>query len=385
MLYICGMKKNVNTNPFLLNGYQSPELFCDRKEESAQLISNAVNGINSTLLSIRRMGKTGLLHHSLYQLQHKKKGLGIYVDIFDTENLRDFINRLASAILQSVPEKHTFWKKAMVFLKQLRPVISYDELTGQPQVTLDYSQAKQYEYTLQGILSFLEKHNKLIVIGIDEFQQITQYPEKNMEAMLRTHIQKLKNVRFIFSGSSPHLLAEMFHYAKRPFFASTQSIELKEINKKEYQAFITQQFAKHKRKIDEQALEFILEFTKQHTYYTQAICNKLFTNGEKNIQLEHVQWAAHQLLLQNETVYFQYRTMLTPNQWAMLKAIAKEGNMYQPNAKNIAQKYQLGPSSVIQRSIEALLSKEMIYSKVTENGKYYCVYDCFLARWLEQK
>jgi len=62
----------------------------------------------------------------------------------------------------------------------------------------------------------------------------------------------------------------------------------------------------------------------------------------------------------------------------MLKAIAKKGNMYQPNAKNIAQKYQLGPSSVVQRSIEALLSKEMIYSKVTENGKYYCVYDCFL-------
>lgn len=385
MLYIYGMKTKIISNPFLLNGYQSPELFCDRKAESGQLINNAVNGINTTLLSIRRMGKTGLLHHSLHLLQKRKKGIGIYVDIFDTENLRDFINRLASAILQSVPEKNTFWKKAMVFMKQLRPVISYDELTGQPQVTLDYSQAKQYEYTLQGILSFLEKQNKLIVIAIDEFQQITQYPEKNMEAMLRTHIQKLKNIRFIFSGSSPHLLAEMFYHSKRPFFASTQSVELKEISKKEYQAFITLQFTKNKRKINDQALEFILSFTKQHTYYTQALCNKLFANGEKNIQLEHVQWAAHQLLTQNETVYFQYRTMLTSNQWAMLKAIAKEGTMYHPNAKNIAQKYQLGPSSVIQRSMEALLSKEMIYSKETENGKYYCVYDCFLARWLEQK
>ncbi len=385
MLYICHMKTNEDFNPFLLTGYQSPDLFCDRKEESAQLISNAINGINTTLLSIRRMGKTGLLYHSIYQLQHKKKGLGIYVDIFDTENLRDFINRLASAILQSVPPKHLFWKNAMVFIKQLRPVISYDELTGQPQVTLDYSQAKQYEYTLQGILSFLEKQDKLIVIAIDEFQQITKYPEKNMEAILRTHIQKLKNVRFVFSGSSQHLLAEMFHHVKRPFFASTQSIELAEIGKKEYHSFINLLFSKYKRKISEQAIEFILTFTKQHTYYTQAICNKLFANSEKNIQLEQAQWAAHQLLKQNETVYFQYRTMLTPNQWAMLKAIAKEGNMYQPNAKNIAQKYQLGPSSVIQRSIEALLSKEMIYSKETENGKYYCVYDCFLARWLEQK
>lgn len=379
MLYIYRME--TTPNPFLLNGYQSPELFCDRQEESAQLISNAVNGINTTLLSIRRMGKTGLLYHALSQLQQKKKGLGIYVDIFDTENLRDFINRLASAMLQAFPQKHPFWKSAMEFIKQLRPVISYDELSGQPQVTLDYSQAKQYEYTLRGILTFLEKQNKLIVIAIDEFQQITSYPEKNIEAMLRTHIQSLKNVRFIFSGSSPHLLNEIFHHTKRPFFASTQSIELHEINEKEYHLFIKQQFIKHKRNISEQSVEFILNFTKQHTFYTQALCNKLFANGEKNIQIEQVQLAAYQLLKQNETVYFQYRTMLTSNQWVMLKAIAKEGRMYQPNAK----KHQLGPSSIIKRSIESLLSKEMIYSKETDEGKYYCVYDCFLARWLEKK
>lgn len=379
------MRSATDFNPFLLSGYQSPELFCDRQIETNLLISNASNGINTTLLSIRRMGKTGLLYHSLQQLQHKKKGFGIYVDIFDTENLRDFINRLATAMLQTFPQKHSFWKITMAFLKQLRPVISYDELTGSPQVTLDYAQPKQYEYTLQGMLSFLEKQNKLIVIAIDEFQQITQYPEKNMEAMLRTYIQKLKNVRFIFSGSSPHLLAEMFHQTKRPFFASTQSIELNEIPKHEYHKFIQFQFEKNKRKIDEKAIEFILHFSKQHTYYTQALCNNIYAKNIKKITLEEAQLAASQLLKQNESIYFQYRTMLTSNQWTMLKAIAKEGKMHQPNAKKIAQKYQIGPASVIQRSLEALLNKEMIYSKQDENGKYYCVYDCFLARWLETK
>ena len=83
-------------------------------------------------------------------------------------------------------------KGAAEFIKQLRPVISYDELTGQPTVTLDYSQPKQFEYTLKGILSFLDSQNKLIVIAIDEFQQVTQYPEKNIEAILRTQIQQLK-------------------------------------------------------------------------------------------------------------------------------------------------------------------------------------------------
>jgi AAA+ ATPase superfamily predicted ATPase len=372
-------------NPFLVSGYHSSDLFCDRETETAQLIENATNGINTTLLSLRRMGKTGLLLHTLQQLQQKKKGTGIYVDIFDTENLRDFTNNLATAMLHAFPQKHPFWKKAMNFIKQLRPVISYDEFTGLPQVTLDYTQLKQYEYTLQGIFSFLDSQNKLIVIGIDEFQQITQYPEKNIEAILRSQIQKLKNVRFIFSGSSPHLLAEMFHHAKRPFFASTETIELNEINPDEYRAFIIRHFSAHKRKISGQALDFILYFSKSHTFYTQTLCNKLFATGEKSIQMDIVQSMAYQLLKQNETVYFQYRTLLTANQWSMLKAIAKEDRMYAPNSKEMARKYQLGPSSVIQRGIDALLTKEMIYTKETEEGKYYCVYDCFLARWLEQK
>jgi len=379
------MDKNIDFNPFIVSGYGDADLFCDREDETAHLISNAVNGINTTLLSIRRMGKTGLLKHTIHLLEKRKKGIGIYVDIFDTENLRDFVNRLASSMMQTVQPKKAFWKNAAEFIKQLRPVLSYDELTGQPTVTLDYSQPKQFEYTLKGILSFLDRQNKLIVIAIDEFQQVTHYPEKNIEAILRTQIQQLKNVRFIFSGSSPHLLAEMFHHAKRPFFASTQSIELHEIDEAKYKEFIHKQFEINSRKINDESLDFIVAFTKLHTFYTQSLCNKLFSTSEKKIELHHAQMAAHMLLIQNEVVYFQYRTMLTPNQWSLLKAIAREDKMYQPNSKMISQKYRLGPSSVIQRSLESLLTKEMIYTHESEKGKYYSVYDCFLSRWLAQK
>lgn len=376
------MAESDESNPFPTSGYSGPELFCDRDKETNQLIKNALNGINTTLLSIRRMGKTGLLHHTLGMLHQRKKGIGIYVDIFDTENFRDLTNRIATAVLQTFPEKHPFWKKAIDMLKNLRPVITYDEMTGLPEVTLDHSQPKQYEYSLQSILSFLEKQNKLIVIAIDEFQQITKYPEKNTEAILRTQIQQLKNVKFIFSGSSAHLLSEMFHHAKRPFFSSTQTLELNEINEQEYRSFIEAKFKEHKRKINQQAIAYILDFTRRHTYYTQALCNRVFAGGERDIREEHVRAEAHELLVQNEPVFFQYRNMLTPNQWAMLRSIAREGRMVKPNSKEIMNRYKLGPSSIIQRSMEALLEKEMIFSKETNEGKYYCVYDCFLSRWL---
>jgi hypothetical protein len=250
---------------------------------------------------------------------------------------------------------------------------------------LDYSQNVQFEKSLEAVFQFLESQNKLVLIAIDEFQQITQYPEKNMEAFLRTKIQQLNNVRFIFSGSSPHLLAEMFHHAKRPFFASTQTLELKEIKRETYASFITAKFQESNKQISQEAIDYILDFTKLHTYYTQWLCNHLYATKQEELTLDNAKNVALEILTQNESVYFQYRTLLTANQWTMLRAIAKEGKMRNPNAKEIQAKYRLGGSSVVYRSIDALLQKEMVYTKEDEIGKLYCVYDCFLARWLELK
>ena len=48
-------------NPFIYQGYESPEYFCDREAETKTLISHLKNGRNVTLISPRRIGKTGCL------------------------------------------------------------------------------------------------------------------------------------------------------------------------------------------------------------------------------------------------------------------------------------------------------------------------------------
>lgn len=56
-------KKEVlrSQNPFVYEGYVSPVYFCDRIEESEKLISHLQNGRNVTLVSPRKIGKTGPL------------------------------------------------------------------------------------------------------------------------------------------------------------------------------------------------------------------------------------------------------------------------------------------------------------------------------------
>ena len=161
-------------------------------------------------------------------------------------------------------------------------------------------------------------------------------------------------------------------------------LELKNINQQEYKAFIAQKFLDHRRKADAEALQFICEWTRLHTYYTQAVCNRLFTEGHSKITLPIAQAACAELLAEQEVNFFQYRNLLTSAQWQLLQAIAKEEKLYQPNARQFISRHHLGTPSNVKRSLDALLTKEMIYRERDETGDYYRVYDCFLARWLER-
>ena len=215
-------------NPFIITGYQGNEYFCDRENETKSLLENLVNGRSTTLTSIRRMGKTGLIRHCLANLPDDFTG--IYVDILPTENMNDLLNALVSAIINTIPEKSSPGKKVLEFIKSLRPVITYDPLTGQPQVTIDIRPGETTRH-IASVLQNLENYPQSIIIAIDEFQQILKYPEQNADAWLRSMIQTLGNVRFIFSGSQQHLMAELFNDPKRPFYQSTSFLRIDKIQR----------------------------------------------------------------------------------------------------------------------------------------------------------
>ncbi len=370
-------------NPFPLNGYHGPDLFCDRDEETATLIEHCLNGVNTVLLSLRRMGKTGLIHHAIHSLRKEKGVSCVYLDIYPSQSLKDLTDAFANSVLDAFPSHNSAGKKLMSLLSSMRPTVTFDPLSGLPQFSFDFSREKDYENSLQSIFSYLENRNATTLIAIDEFQQIGQYPEKNIEALLRSLIQPLKNVRFVFSGSSPHLLNEMFHSSKRPFFSSAQQIYLQPIAPETYHDFITKQFAGHKRQIDSEAVEYILSWSRRHTYYTQAICNKLFSQGVKKITAETVRTQCKLMLKEQEHVFYQYRQLLTPIQWSLLKAIAKEEKVYHATSKAFIGSHDIGTAANVQRAMQALLDKEMTFRQTSEEGSYFSVYDTFLARWLQ--
>ena len=88
-------------NPFIYDGYAGPDYFCDRIEESEKLISHLQNGRNVTLVSPRKVGKTGLIKHTFHLIKEKNKdAVCIYVDIFHTHNQHEFVQILGKAIIE---------------------------------------------------------------------------------------------------------------------------------------------------------------------------------------------------------------------------------------------------------------------------------------------
>lgn len=370
-------------NPFPTTGYLGKEYFCDRKSELFTLKRQVENNINTTLISLRRMGKSALIHRLFDDFNTDKSYYCIYTDIYPTQNLKQFTENLSQAILQRIPEHKSFTKRFIELLKAFHPTITYDALTGQPEVSFEYQETTMAEKTPAGIFQFLEEQDKQVVLAIDEFQQVANYPEKNTEAMLRSHIQQLRNIRFIFSGSNKHMMAELFNNAKRPFFSSTQLMYLDPIAEENYSLFIKDKFTEAGKMIEDDAVRFILQWTRLHTYYTQVICNNTFSLPHKKITEEAVKLVCNNLLSSQQATYIQYRQLLSPVQWQLLIAIAKEGKVFQPQSKSFIQKYKIGTPANSKRALDALLEKEMIYREDDIQASSYQVYDVFLSRWLE--
>lgn len=372
------MKPN---NPFLITGYHSPEYFCDRKEETETMINALHNGRNITLIAPRRMGKTGLVKNVFYKLKEQQPDIvTLYMDIYSTQNLGDFIRLFASSILgklDSVSQKAL--ERVGQFIKSCRPVFTFDELTGVPKVTIDVVPSSE-EATLKEIFDYLQSSEKRCYIAIDEFQQIADYPEKGVEALLRSYIQFIPNVNFIFAGSKQHVMQEMFLSAKRPFYQSTQTLSIEPINKTEYYRFAAAFFKGQQRELDEQTFDYLYKEFDGHTWYMQVLLNRLYGYKEK-IEARLVNYAIEEVVAESTYTYENLLTAYPSSNVKLLKSIAKARCVKEINAGGFIGEYKLKAASSVNSALKKLVNNEMVYK--TAAG--YIVYDRFMAIWLRQQ
>ena len=252
------------TNPFKFGAVVDNDFFTDREkelEEATQIINSNNHLI---LISLRRFGKTSLINKATNALNRPIINLDLQLVV----DVADFATQLLKRVL-----KISKWENIKHFLTKFRivPKIELNPLNNNLEVSFQPSMNNDFT-TLEDVLNLIEKigeKGKKPIVVLDEFQEIV-YLSKTLPKQLRAVIQHHKNVNYVFLGSLESMMKSIFEDKKSPFYHFGYLMTLGKIPYNDFFNYLKVRFENITDKSEIVATQ-ILEFTKQHPYYTQQL------------------------------------------------------------------------------------------------------------------
>ena len=376
------------TNPFIIRGAIPEAYFCDRERETERLVRYLTNGEHVVLHAPRRIGKSKLIEHCFVQPAIKGKYYTIFVDILQTGNLQEFTFEFGKAVFETTASLgNKMLKQFAQTVQSLHGDYSIDPFTGFPKFSMSIGHIANPIYTIEEVFRFLEQADKPCIVAIDEFQRIADYPEKNVEAILRSHIQRMRNCEFVFAGSDRHLLGQMFQDYNRPFYESAAILTLEKIERSVYNAFVLKHFEEFGKHIASEDVDRVYNLFDGNTYAMQKTIHTAFSLLSENetCTLPTIRQAIDDIIEDND---FSYRTHLMPmglSQKEILYAIARSGVASQITGAAFVNKYRLGSASSVQSAVRKLKADGWISEYMNQEGqKKYQLNDYFLMLWIQK-
>ena len=369
------------SNPFVVGKYLSDKYFCDRFEETEFLRKQILNGRDVALISPRRIGKSGLIHHFFNQKEIQRDYYVFFVDIYATTSLAELAYMMGKEIYNQLKPQSTVWKERFFqIISSFRVGFKLDAMTGVPSLDIGLGDIQTPQTTLDEIFAYINEADKPCIIAIDEFQQIGEYAEKNVVALLRTKIQECQRAQFIFSGSKRHMMTNMFNSPSKPFYQSAISMGLEPIPIDTYADFAMRLFEESNRQIDKAVIENVWRKYNGYTWFVQMMMNELFalTKPGETCYEGRIEEAQQNVIMSQQSSFMDLLSQLPPKQKIVLQAIAKEGYAQNITSSKFIKKYNLNSASSVQAAVKLLLKNDLI----TQTDGVYRVHDFFFSEWL---
>ena len=372
-------------NPFIITGeYISEEYFCDREFETNVLVDNIVNGRNTVLISPRRMGKSGLIQHTFAQDKIKDYYLTFSIDLYAASSLSEMILFLGQAITDSLKSKEKkAWDDFFSFVKSLRAGFTISPITGELSFDISLGDITRPKDSLEEIFQYLESSETPCLVAIDEFQQIAEFPEKNVLALLRTFVQKCKKTHFIFSGSKRRLMDKLFNSPSEPFYLSCSPLYLEPIVRDSYYDFSAGHFRKAGKDLSKDCFEYIYDTLEGHTWYMQRVLNELYatTPAKGNATREDFLKVLDFLIKLNTRTFEEMFSTISNSQKQVLVAIARESKAKSVTSIAFVKKHSLKSPSTVQSALNSLYENETI----SKEQDAYFITNRFFAFWIRKQ
>lgn len=361
--------------------------FIGREEETRRLMNNFVEGVNTIIISPRRIGKTSLVKKVMRKLEQNKDVIVVFLDMFACKTEYEFYNALSAAVLKQTASHAEKWmENAKEFVIRLSPKINFS-----PEANTDFSlslgitpKTHTPEQVLDLAESIAKKRKKRIVVCIDEFQQVGEFSDSlTVQKRLRTAWQHQQLTSYCLFGSKKHMMNKIFQRRNMPFYQFGDTLFLGKIPEDLWVDYIMQHFEERNRHISRQMCQQICDTVESHSSYVQQLAWQLFSRldeGETATD-ELLKLSINDLLDSNEALFIQQTESLSPYQFNLLRAVAS-GYHSGFGEKSIREGFDLGSPSNIIRLKTTLLSKDLIESR--DRGLIYFT-DPVLELWMRSR
>ena len=379
------MTKNGNDEaPFVFGVRVEGETLTDRREETERLKMNFIYGVNTILISPRRLGKTSLVDKVCSLVEGQDVRIA-RIDAFSCRSEYDFINSFATAVVRATSNRWEEWiENAKVFLSRFVPKISFgQDPLNDFSVTLEYDASNT---TTEDVLALPEKiaeeKGYRIVVCIDEFQQIGDFQDSlTFQKKLRSVWQLQKRVSYCLYGSKKHIMETMFQNHSYPFYRFGDIIYLQKISEEDWVKFICARFEATGKHIPENIAKEICKLTDRYSSYVQQLAWFVWLKTQNTATEDELRYAVNKLLDSCEPLFIQQTEDLSSYQMNFLRAII-EGVNTGFTQSSILSKYHLGTAANITRLKKSLTEKDLI---MTVAAKRIEMCDPILSLWLRER
>lgn len=375
---------NENEAPFVFGVRVEGNTFTDRKEETNRLKMNFLYGVNTILISPRRMGKTSLVEKVCSMVESDTLKIA-KIDAFGCRSENDFINAFATAVVRATSSKWEEWmENAKTFLSRFIPKISIgqDPLTDFS-IALEYNRANTVTEDILQLPETIAKQKGIkIVICIDEFQQIADFPDSiTFQKKLRSVWQLQSNVSYCLYGSKKHMMEKMFQSQSHPFYRFGDLFYLDKISETDWVEYICDRFRVTGKEISRELASEICTVTDRYSSYVQQLAWLVWLRTDKHATKEDVEFGIDRMLDACEPLFIQQTESLSAYQMNFLRALAN-GVHTSFTRSEILDTYQLGTAANISRLKKALTEKDLIMMTAPKKLE---ISDPILALWLKRR
>jgi len=353
------------SNPFKFGKIVYDKHFYNRKKELRKIISTLSSGNNIALYAPRRYGKSSLIAKALHELE-KEGYICVHFDFMSVYSQKTFIEQYSRKILnsQNKSDVKNIISKFTSFVKNIKPTVSFDQ-AGNPQFSLAFMEKMDKEESLKEVINLPEAladdKNKYI-IAFDEFQEITKLNGENFEKLLRSQIQKHKNVSYVFFGSKTHMLKDMFNNKNRAFYNSADIMHLDKMATEESIEFLQNAFETSNIHLNSEIARYIIQQVDNIPYYIQFLAHQIWEyamiNSISRVDQPIVDNSLQDILELKKDYYWELTNNQSIHRKKLLFALSQGAKeLY---SEKTSKKYELGATSSTQKSLEVLLNEGII-------------------------